>query len=163
MGSNWANTFGFAEQPSVYFKHFLDPDQGQTGPVSWEVTPLPPPRPSPYLQSQCRKIQRALLRLLPSQHSRFPARTAERGYAGGRETTQLRPAANAPHFSADSCSRNRPAKYVPQEQVTSLLLPRYPGVPRDLSRSREDGLRQCSGDDRCAAQIACLPPLRWHA
>jgi hypothetical protein len=29
----------------VYFRHFLDPDQGQTGPVSWEVAPLPPPRP----------------------------------------------------------------------------------------------------------------------
>jgi hypothetical protein len=29
----------------VYFGYFLDPDQGQTGPVSWEVAPLPPPRP----------------------------------------------------------------------------------------------------------------------
>src|ERR1700723_1809318 len=29
----------------VYFRYFLDPDQGQTGPVSWEVAPLPPPRP----------------------------------------------------------------------------------------------------------------------
>src|ERR1700689_2612908 len=29
----------------VYFCYFLDPDQGQTGPVSWEVAPLPPPRP----------------------------------------------------------------------------------------------------------------------
>jgi hypothetical protein len=32
---------------SVYFSYFLDPDQGQTGPVSWEVAPLPPPRPVP--------------------------------------------------------------------------------------------------------------------
>src|SRR5277367_2061601 len=29
----------------IYFGYFLDPDQGQTGPVSWEVAPLPPPRP----------------------------------------------------------------------------------------------------------------------
>jgi hypothetical protein len=29
----------------VYFRYFLDPDQGQTGPVSWEFAPLPPPRP----------------------------------------------------------------------------------------------------------------------
>ena len=34
-------------QRSVYSKYFLDPDQGQTGPVSWEVAPLPPPRPVP--------------------------------------------------------------------------------------------------------------------
>ena len=32
-------------ESSVYFGYFLDPDQGQTGPVSWEVAPLPPPRP----------------------------------------------------------------------------------------------------------------------
>src|SRR5271169_988679 len=32
-------------QEGVYFRNFLDPDQGQTGPVSWEVAPLPPPRP----------------------------------------------------------------------------------------------------------------------
>src|ERR1700679_4297261 len=34
-----------ASYEGVYFCYFLDPDQGQTGPVSWEVAPLPPPRP----------------------------------------------------------------------------------------------------------------------
>src|SRR5580698_4045145 len=34
-----------ASYEGVYFEYFLDPDQGQTGPVSWEVAPLPPPRP----------------------------------------------------------------------------------------------------------------------
>src|ERR1700722_10747608 len=43
----------------VYFRYFLDPDQGQTGPVSWEVAPLPPPRPvltRPLSQADVRRI-----------------------------------------------------------------------------------------------------------
>ena len=41
----------------IYSRYFLDPDQGQTGPVSWEVAPLPPPRPRPYFQtSECAAV-----------------------------------------------------------------------------------------------------------
>ena len=33
----------------VYFRYYLDPHQGQTGPVSWEVAPLPPQPARPYV------------------------------------------------------------------------------------------------------------------
>jgi hypothetical protein len=102
----WVFTLPCLPLVGVYFGYFLDPNQGQTGPVSWEVAPLPPPRPVltfTYINVRRRRRYRPaatsvrILKLLFSNRVWAGVscdKTAERNNAAGRETNSA-PAHNA--------------------------------------------------------------------
>jgi hypothetical protein len=80
-----------------------------------------------------------------------PAITAERGYTvAGRLHNSDQQRTNACTFQQTLIREIRSTR-----KVTSLLLPRCPDVRRDQWRLQEDGQRQYSGDDRCAALTVC--------
>jgi hypothetical protein len=160
----------------IYFRYFLDPDQGQTGPVSWEVAPLPPPRPvltcgpytflqqpgrrsPPLRRSPAREFGAAESFAALSQGARFPhqnhgtrrcLRPRDELHSGQQRPVRLKPGG----FQLDLAAR----------QAASLLPPRFRGVPlQGREHLQEDGQCRSSDGDRCAARNACLPPSRWHA
>jgi len=102
----WVFTLLCLPLVGVYYGYFLDPNQGQTGPVSWEVAPLPPPRPvltfTDINARRCRRYRPAAtsvrsLKLFFSNRVWAGVscdKTAERNNAAGRETNST-PAHNA--------------------------------------------------------------------